>query len=106
MLSPQLFLLDMPHAVSPASSVRYASYCLPSLLCHTCLMLSPQLVLSDIALEAAAVERELQQGVSGGGAGLDRILFHTLKQRLTNQVSSRLSPGRQTTEICIRHFGT
>ena len=69
-------------------------------------MLFPQLVLSDIALEAAAVERELQQGVSGGGAGLDRILFHTLKQRLTNQVRSRLSPGPKTTDFSIRHFGT
>ena len=28
--------------------------------------------------------------VSGGGAGLDRILFHSLKQKLTNQVNSTI----------------
>ena len=28
--------------------------------------------------------------VSGGGAGLDRILFHSLKQKLTNQVNDEL----------------
>ena len=68
-----------------------------------------KIVLGDIAREKAAVEKELSKGVSvviifdtnskfifsnyslihqvsGGGAGLDRILFHSLKQKLTNQV--------------------
>jgi len=46
-----------------------------------------KIVLGDIAREKAAVEKELSKGVSGGGAGLDRILFHSLKQKLTNQVN-------------------
>merc|ERR1719192_1345555 len=36
--------------------------------------LREEIVLSDIAREKAAVEKELSKGVSGGGAGLDRIL--------------------------------
>merc|ERR550532_3952475 len=49
--------------------------------------LREEIVLGDIAREKAAVEKELSKGVSGGGAGLDRILFHSLKQKLTNQVN-------------------
>lgn len=46
-----------------------------------------KIVLGDIAREKAAVEKELSRGVSGGGAGLDRILFHSIKQKLTIQVT-------------------
>ena len=46
-------------------------------------------MLGDIAREAATVEREVTRGVGGGGAGLDRLLFHSLKQKLALQVSSR-----------------
>ena len=34
---------------------------------------------------------DLIHQVSGGGAGLDRILFHSLKQKLTNQVISTIT---------------